>query len=83
MTAEEQKKLEEKISDWHKVTKVTQDVHRAMQTGQHLSLELFEQYLNARRAYETKWTERYHPFIRPIYAELNKNPKNDDWKPQV
>jgi len=58
--------LQEKLNDWHKVTKVTQDVHRAMQTGQHLSLEMFEKYLTARRDYETKYSERYHPFIRPI-----------------
>jgi len=58
--------LQEKLNDWHKVTKVTQNVHRAMQTGQHLSLEIFEQYLTTRREYEIKYNEKYHPFIKPI-----------------
>ena len=58
--------LQKKLEDWHKVQKVAQDVHRAMQTGQHLSLEMFEKYLTSRREYEEKYTERYHPFIRPI-----------------
>ena len=58
--------LQEKINDWYKVTRVTQDVHRAMQTGHSLSLVLFESYMHVRKEYETKYNERYHPFIRPI-----------------
>lgn len=58
--------LQEKLNDWNEVLEITRKIHRAMQTGNYLSLELFEKYLKARMKYEIKYNEKYHPFIRPI-----------------
>jgi hypothetical protein len=57
--------LEEKIEDWNKVTDATQAVHRAMMTGKDLTIDVFKKYMGLRRGYETKYEEKYTPFVRP------------------